>query len=97
VLARHHGVPFVVVAPTSTVDLTARTGRDIPIELRDPEEVAAFGGQPTAPLGSPVYNPAFDVTPGELVTAIVTERGVITPVNEGNLAALGDPPPITRR
>ncbi|MCO5998752.1 S-methyl-5-thioribose-1-phosphate isomerase [Actinoallomurus rhizosphaericola] len=97
VLARHHGVPFVVVAPTSTVDLTARTGDDIPIELRDPGEVAAFAGQPTAPLGSPVYNPAFDVTPGDLVTAIVTERGVISPVNEGTLAALGDPPPITRR
>ncbi|MEV5746877.1 S-methyl-5-thioribose-1-phosphate isomerase [Actinoallomurus sp. NPDC052308] len=90
VLARHHGVPFVVVAPTSTVDLTARTGADIPIELRDPGEVTTIAGQPTAPFGSPVYNPAFDVTPGDLVTAIVTERGVISPVNEGTLAALGD-------
>ncbi|MEV0406335.1 S-methyl-5-thioribose-1-phosphate isomerase [Actinoallomurus sp. NPDC050550] len=90
VLAHHHGVPFVVVAPTSTVDLEARSGSDIPIEQRDPVEVTTIAGQPAAPLGSPVYNPAFDVTPGELVNAIVTERGVIAQVNEGSLAALGD-------
>jgi methylthioribose-1-phosphate isomerase len=92
VLARHHGVPFVVVAPTSTVDLAARTGSDIPIERRDPGEVTTFAGQPAAPLGSPVYNPAFDVTPSDLVTAIVTECGVISRPNEGSLTALGDRP-----
>lgn len=91
VLARHHDVPFVVVAPTSTVDLNARNGGDIPIEQRDPVEITTIAGQPTAPAGSPVYNPAFDVTPGDLVTAIVTERGVIAQVNEGSLAELGTP------
>jgi methylthioribose-1-phosphate isomerase len=88
--AKARSVPFVVVAPTSTVDLDARSGSDIPIERREPVEVTTIAGQPAVPLGSPVYNPAFDVTPGDLVTAIVTERGVIAQVNEGSLAALGD-------
>jgi methylthioribose-1-phosphate isomerase len=92
VLARHHGVPFVVVAPTSTVDVEARTGADIPIEQRDPAEVTSIAGRRVAPPGSPVYNPAFDVTPGALVSAIVTERGVITAENEGNLGLLGGTP-----
>lgn len=85
VLAHHHGVPFVVVAPTSTFDPEARTGADIPIEQRDPSEVTAIAGRAIAPVGSTAYNPAFDVTPGHLVTAIVTERGVITLANGGNL------------
>ncbi len=89
VLAHHHGVPFVVVAPTSTIDPDARTGADIPIEQRDGAEVSSFAGRPVAPLGTPVYNPAFDVTPGELVTAIVTERGVIARENEGSLGSPG--------
>jgi methylthioribose-1-phosphate isomerase len=89
VLAHHHGVPFVVVAPTSTVDPEARTGADIPIEQRDPEEVTSIAGRRMAPEGSRAYNPAFDVTPGHLVTAIVTERGVITRANGGNLGLLG--------
>jgi methylthioribose-1-phosphate isomerase len=89
VLAHHHGVPFVVVAPNSTVDLGARTGRDIPIEQRAAAEVSAIGGRPMAPEGTPVYNPAFDVTPGHLVTAIVTELGVITQANEGSLGSPG--------
>jgi methylthioribose-1-phosphate isomerase len=89
VLARHHGVPFVVVAPTSTIDPEARTGADIPIEQRAAEEVTRFAGRAVAPEGSPAYNPAFDVTPGELVTAIVTEQGIITRGNGGNLGLLG--------
>jgi methylthioribose-1-phosphate isomerase len=91
VLAHHHGVPFVVVAPTSTFDEDARTGADIPIERRDASEVTKIGGRPVAPEGSAAYNPAFDVTPGDLVTAIVTERGVITRSNGGNLGLLGGP------
>jgi methylthioribose-1-phosphate isomerase len=67
VLANHHGIPFYVVAPTSTVDLGTPTGDDIPIEERDPSEVTAR---------FPALNPAFDVTPAELITAIVTEHGV---------------------
>ncbi len=77
VLAHHHGVPFVVAAPESTIDGEARTGADIPIEQREGAEVTSVFGHPVAPLGTAVYNPAFDVTPGNLVTAIVTERGVI--------------------
>ncbi|MGH3376063.1 MAG: S-methyl-5-thioribose-1-phosphate isomerase [Actinoallomurus sp.] len=91
VLAHHHGVPFVVVAPTSTVDPDARTGDDIPIEQRAAEEVTSIAGKRVAPEGSAAYNPAFDVTPGDLVTAIVTERGVITRANGGNLGLPGGP------
>jgi methylthioribose-1-phosphate isomerase len=91
VLAHHHGVPFVVVAPTSTVDPHARTGADIPIERRDSGEVVTVAGRRIAPEGSAAYNPAFDVTPGHLVTAIVTEQGVITRANGGNLGLPGGP------
>jgi methylthioribose-1-phosphate isomerase len=77
VLARHHGVPFYVAAPTSTVDLATPTGAQIPIEERDPGEVLAPLGLPVAEPGTPAANPAFDVTPAELVTAIVTEAGVV--------------------
>jgi methylthioribose-1-phosphate isomerase len=76
VLARHHQVPFYVAAPFSTIDATLASGRDIPIEERDAGEVRHTGAQQTAPTDSPVYNPAFDVTPAELITAIITERGV---------------------
>jgi methylthioribose-1-phosphate isomerase len=74
--ARHHGVPFYVAAPTSTFDLTLDSGEGIPIEERNPAEVAAPEGHLIAPKDTPAWNPAFDVTPGELITAIVTERGV---------------------
>jgi methylthioribose-1-phosphate isomerase len=84
-LARAHRIPFYIAAPSSTFDLAIRSGRDIPIEERSLEEVAAFGGTRTAPAGAAVYNPAFDVTPAELVTAIVTERGLIQPVNESQV------------
>jgi len=73
VLARHHNVPFVVVAPTSTVDLGTPDGAAITVEHRPAEEVASLAGQPVAPTGTQAYNPAFDVTPPELVTALVTE------------------------
>ncbi|MEE8434138.1 MAG: S-methyl-5-thioribose-1-phosphate isomerase [bacterium] len=74
--ARHHGVSFYVTAPSSTVDLTLDDGAGIPIEHRDPAEVSAPGGRAIAPPGTPASNPAFDVTPAELITGIVTERGV---------------------
>ncbi len=89
VLARHHGVPFVVVAPVSTVDLRTRGGSQIDIEQRPADEVTQLAGQPITPVGTAAYNPAFDVTPPELVTAIVTERGIIQPVTAGNLRVLG--------
>jgi len=79
VLARHHGVPFYIAAPFSTIDASLASGADIPIEERDGLEVRRVGGQQTAPDGSPVYNPAFDVTPAELIAAIITERGVFRP------------------
>jgi methylthioribose-1-phosphate isomerase len=79
VLARHHGIPFYVAAPMSTVDSDCPTGADIPIERRAAAEVALFEGHPVAPRGFAVENRAFDVTPAELVTAIVTEDGVIRP------------------
>jgi methylthioribose-1-phosphate isomerase len=71
------GIPFVVAAPESTVDLTARTGAEITIELRDEEEVLRHGDARVAPEASRGYNPAFDVTPAKLVTALVTEHGVL--------------------
>jgi methylthioribose-1-phosphate isomerase len=76
VLAKHHGVPFYVAAPFSTIDPAIASGREIVIEERDASEVRRVGPQPTAPEASPVYNPAFDVTPADLIAAIVTERGV---------------------
>ncbi|OFW79146.1 MAG: S-methyl-5-thioribose-1-phosphate isomerase [Actinobacteria bacterium RBG_19FT_COMBO_70_19] len=79
VLARHHDVPFYVAAPVSTIDLSTPTGSDIPIEERDPAEVTSPMGFDLAELGTPAANPAFDVTPAELVTAIVTDRGVLRP------------------
>jgi methylthioribose-1-phosphate isomerase len=76
IAARHHGVPFYVVAPSSTIDPALADGGGIPIEQRDPAEVAAPEGLALAPEGTQAWNPAFDVTPAELITAIVTERGV---------------------
>ncbi|HXV67478.1 MAG TPA: S-methyl-5-thioribose-1-phosphate isomerase [Nitrospira sp.] len=80
VLAKAHGIPFYVAAPYSTIDLKTKTGADIPIEQRDPSEVTAvYGSHPVAPKDVAVYNPAFDITPAELVTGIITERGVFKP------------------
>ena len=76
VAARYHGVRFMVVAPTSTVDMRIASGVEIPIEQRAAEELLTFGGQPVAAAGAEVWNPSFDVTPAALVDALVTERGV---------------------
>jgi methylthioribose-1-phosphate isomerase len=77
--ARAHEVPFVVLAPTSTVDPTTRDGAAIPIEERAADEIRRGFGPPTAPADVAVWNPAFDVTPAALITAIVTDRGVFRP------------------
>jgi methylthioribose-1-phosphate isomerase len=79
VLARHHGVPFYVLAPTSTVDLDTPTGAGIPIEHRSADEIRAGFGRVTAPAEASVWSPAFDVTPHDLVTGIVTEAGIHAP------------------
>ncbi len=79
VLARHHGIPFYVAAPYSTIDPSIPSGASIVIEERDAGEVRGVAGRQTAPAATPVFNPAFDVTPAELITAIITERGVIRP------------------
>jgi len=85
VLAEAHHIPFYVAAPYSTIDLKTKSGADIPIEQRNPDEVTTIhGSHPIAPKGVAVYNPAFDVTPAELITGIITERGVFKP---GELAA----------
>jgi methylthioribose-1-phosphate isomerase len=89
VLARHHRVPFYVLAPTSTIDLNTPTGADIPIEQRDPDEVIRGFGRLTGPEGVSVYSPAFDVTPAGLITAIVCEKGVARPDFGPALAAFG--------
>jgi methylthioribose-1-phosphate isomerase len=103
VLAKYHHVPFIVVAPVTTVDPGTQDGASIEVEQRPGHEVTevtaprvpvagaeAGGGIPVAPLGTQAYNPAFDVTPPELVTAIVTEEGVVSPVTADSLAALCD-------
>ncbi len=79
VLAHHHHVPFYIAAPSSTFDQEAASGADIPIELRDPDDVVRIGNVKIAPEGVSVYAPAFDVTPADLITAIVTEHAVLTP------------------
>jgi methylthioribose-1-phosphate isomerase len=91
VLCHHFGVPFYVAAPVSTLDLSLPSGAEIPIEERNAEEVRAFGGTTVAPeLGEAfsVANPAFDVTPAELVSAIITERGIARPPYTQSLAGL---------
>ena len=77
--ARHHGIPFYVAAPWSTVDSHTATGDDIEIEQRAAEEVSSWHGAAVAPDGIAVYNPAFDVTPAALISAIITDRGVLRP------------------
>jgi methylthioribose-1-phosphate isomerase len=86
VLARENGVPFYVAAPTSTVDLTLPSGAEIPIEERSSREVVEMGGRRIAPEGVTAAHPAFDVTPARLVTAIITERGILRPPYEQSLA-----------
>ena len=79
VLAKEHAIPFYVAAPWSTVDMNMRGGEGIPIEQRSPREVTHHAGKQVAPDGVLVENPAFDVTPGKYVTAIITERGIARP------------------
>ncbi|MBI3550598.1 MAG: S-methyl-5-thioribose-1-phosphate isomerase [Elusimicrobia bacterium] len=93
ILARHHGIPFYVVAPSTTVDLRTKHGRLIPIEERSAREVVEIGGRLFAPKGAKARHPAFDVTPSRLVTAIVTERGVVRPPNARTLRKVIAPKP----
>jgi methylthioribose-1-phosphate isomerase len=85
VLAKENNIPFYIAAPRSTIDLSLKTGDEIPIEERSGDEVVAFQGARCAPVGMPVCNPAFDVTPHRYITAIITEAGVIRPPFEKNL------------
>jgi len=85
-LAERHGVPFYVAAPFSTFDLSIPDGSRIPIEERNPREVTSPYGLELAPRGIKVFNPAFDVTPAHLVKAIITDRGIIRPPYEENIA-----------
>jgi len=91
ILAKHHGIPFYVVAPSTTVDLNTPTGDDIPIEERSILEVVSVFGVPIAPKGAKAHHFAFDVTPHELVTAIVTEKGVVSPADEETLKKVISP------
>ncbi len=84
-LAKAHSIPFYIAAPSSTFDMSLATGEDIPIEQRAAEEVTFGFGKQTAPDGVNVYNPAFDTTPAELITAIVTEKGLVQPVTTENV------------
>ncbi|MDY6979123.1 MAG: S-methyl-5-thioribose-1-phosphate isomerase [Pseudomonadota bacterium] len=86
VLARQHGVKFMVAAPTSTIDMAIGEGGSIPIEQRDPDELLSCGGQRVAAQGAGAWNPVFDVTPAQLVDAIVTERGIIEQPDAGKMA-----------
>jgi methylthioribose-1-phosphate isomerase len=88
VLAQAHNIPFYVAAPTSTIDMSLPDGSAIPIEQRDPSEVTSLAGVLIAPAGVAAAHPAFDVTPSRLVTAIITERGVIRPPYTERLAEL---------
>ncbi len=88
ILARYYGIPFYVACPSSTIDLKSATGADIPIEERDPTEVTEFGARRTAPKGIKVRNPAFDITPHDLVTGLITEKQIVTAPYIDNLEAL---------
>jgi len=88
VLCKHHDVPFYIAAPMTTVDFGTPTGAEIPIELRKPEEVRGAFGTTWAPAEVEVYNPAFDVTPAELIAGIVTEEGLARPPYTESLAAM---------
>lgn len=88
VAARHHGVPFYVAAPVSTIDFTIGSGKEIPIEVREASEVTRGFGKQTAPNDAEVYSPAFDVTPNELITGIITEQGIINPPYSKHIPAL---------
>ena len=86
VLAKHHGIPFYTALPSSSIDLSIPDGSHIPVEQRSGDEVACFAGVQTGPLGVRTWNPAFDVTPHELLTAAITERGILRPPFDQKLA-----------
>jgi methylthioribose-1-phosphate isomerase len=86
VLCNYHKIPFYVAAPLSTFDLKCKSGRDIKIELRGSEEVTHLDGKLIAPKDITVFNPAFDVTPHELITGIITSHGIISPVDTQKIA-----------
>ena len=88
IAAQHHGVKFMVVAPSSTIDMATPDGSAIDIELRSPDEMLAYGGQPTAVAGAKAWNPVFDVTPAALIDVIVTERGVVEKPDAARMKAL---------
>jgi len=88
IAARHHGVKFMVVAPSSTVDMATASGNDIEIELRSPDELFGYAGQRTVVEGARAWNPVFDVTPAALIDAIVTERGVVEHPDAARMAAV---------
>lgn len=88
VLAGYHHIPFYVAGPVSTIDIHTETGADIPIEERDGAEITCGFGRQTVPDGVKVYNPAFDVTPHELITAIITEKGIIHKPDEAGIASV---------
>lgn len=88
ILARYHGIKFMVVAPTSTIDLLAKDGTDIPIEERDDDEILTFSGARIAPLAASAINPVFDVTPAHLIDVIITEKGVVKSPSRASIAAL---------
>jgi methylthioribose-1-phosphate isomerase len=88
VLAKAHRLPFYVAAPTSTIDIRTKSGDDIPIEERSSKEITHVRGKRIAPVGVKTLNPAFDVTPARLVTAIITEKGVIKPPFKASIKKL---------
>ncbi|MCX7717598.1 MAG: S-methyl-5-thioribose-1-phosphate isomerase [Candidatus Sumerlaeaceae bacterium] len=90
VLARYHNIPFYVAAPMSSIDMAVPNGASIPIEERDADEVTTIGGVRTAPDGVEVFNPAFDVSPADLVTAFITEKGIVYPPYPQGLRSLFD-------
>ena len=95
VLAHRHGIPFYVACPLSTIDRSIATGADIPIEERSAQEVTGYRDTQWAATGINVRNPSFDVTPAELVTGLITEKGIVLRPNRASIAALFSPAPST--
>jgi methylthioribose-1-phosphate isomerase len=88
ILAKEYGIPMYILGPTSTIDMSIKTGKEIEIELRDPDEIGNGFGRRTAPEGVKAYNPAFDVTDAKFITAIITEKGIVYPPFQENLKKL---------
>ena len=88
IAARHHDVKFMVVAPSSTIDMSTPNGASIEIEMRSPDEMLSFGGKPTVVAGAQAWNPVFDVTPADLIDVIVTERGIVEKPDAQRMMAL---------